>query len=125
MNTERHDRCHDNTCLHTHCVYQDAWLILFRYSLVEFIAKFLQFQPEVQQNGLEEDYNTVVETLAIKELLLNFGIEETLRCLVIYLSELLCRGPTTHSVKRAPIVSQRVDQFRERTQPQLGTVHDP
>lgn len=29
------------------------------------------------------------------------------------------------SVKRAPIVSQRVDQFRERTQPQLGTVHDP
>ena len=27
--------------------------------------------------------------------------------------------------KRAPIVSMRVDAFRERTQPQLGKVHDP
>ena len=27
--------------------------------------------------------------------------------------------------KRAPIVSKRVDEFRERTQPQLGKVHDP
>ena len=27
--------------------------------------------------------------------------------------------------KSAPIVSQRVDNFRERTQPQIGKVHDP
>ena len=27
--------------------------------------------------------------------------------------------------KAAPIVSKRVDEFRERTQPQLGKVHDP
>ncbi len=27
--------------------------------------------------------------------------------------------------KAAPIVSKRVDDFRERTQPQLGKVHDP
>ena len=27
--------------------------------------------------------------------------------------------------KSAPIVSQRVDSFRERTQPQIGKVHDP
>ena len=45
----------------------------------------LQFQPEIQQffncrhfdyiHALKKDYNTVVETLAIKELLLNFGLE--------------------------------------------------
>lgn len=29
------------------------------------------------------------------------------------------------SEKRTPIVSKRVDDFRERTQPQLGKVHDP
>ena len=29
------------------------------------------------------------------------------------------------SQKAAPIVSRRVDEFRERTQPQLGKVHDP
>lgn len=29
------------------------------------------------------------------------------------------------SMKKAPIVSKRVDNFRERTQPQLGKVHDP
>jgi hypothetical protein len=27
--------------------------------------------------------------------------------------------------KHTPIVSKRADDFRERTQPQLGTVHDP
>lgn len=27
--------------------------------------------------------------------------------------------------KAAPIISKRVDDFRERTQPQLGKVHDP
>ena len=27
--------------------------------------------------------------------------------------------------KAAPIISKRVDDFRERTQPQLGQVHDP
>ena len=31
----------------------------------------------------------------------------------------------TMSEKAAPIVSKRVDDFRERTQPQLGKVHDP
>lgn len=31
----------------------------------------------------------------------------------------------TQSEKAAPIVSKRVDDFRERTQPQLGKVHDP
>ena len=29
------------------------------------------------------------------------------------------------SERAAPIVSKRVDDFRERTQPQLGKVHDP
>ena len=33
--------------------------------------------------------------------------------------KLLCRG------KKAHIVSKRLDDFRERTQPQLGKVHDP
>jgi len=31
----------------------------------------------------------------------------------------------TQRSKSAPIVSQRVDNFRERTQPQVGKVHDP
>ena len=42
------------------------------------IAKLLKFQPEVWQkifNCLKEDYNTVVKTSAIKELLLNFELE--------------------------------------------------
>ena len=30
-----------------------------------------------------------------------------------------------HSSKKTPIVTKRVDDFRERTQPQLGQVHDP
>ena len=29
------------------------------------------------------------------------------------------------SAKKTAIVSKRVDEFRERTQPQLGKVHDP
>ena len=29
------------------------------------------------------------------------------------------------SAKAAPVVSKRVDNFRERTQAQVGTVHDP
>jgi len=31
----------------------------------------------------------------------------------------------TQAAKTAPIVAKRVDDFRERTQPQLGKVHDP
>ena len=31
----------------------------------------------------------------------------------------------TKNEKATPIVSKRVDDFRERTQPQLGKVHDP
>ncbi|XP_065052077.1 EF-hand domain-containing family member B-like [Rhopilema esculentum] len=31
----------------------------------------------------------------------------------------------TQSAKAAHVVSERVDNFRERTQPQVGTVHDP
>ena len=27
--------------------------------------------------------------------------------------------------KAAPIISKRLDDFREKTQPQLGKVHDP
>ncbi len=29
------------------------------------------------------------------------------------------------SAKKAPVISKRLDDFRERTQPQLGKVHDP
>ena len=31
----------------------------------------------------------------------------------------------TLAEKATPVVSKRVDAFRERTQPQLGKVHDP
>ena len=65
---------------------------LFRDSFGWLVAKFLQLQPEVQQKFfncrrfncsvvvvfnacLEKDYNTVVETSAIEEHLLNFGLE--------------------------------------------------
>lgn len=37
----------------------------------------------------------------------------------------MCRPLTHPSAKKAPIVSKRLDDFRERTQPQLGRVHDP
>ena len=33
--------------------------------------------------------------------------------------------PDSQASKASPIVSKRVDVFRERTQPQLGKVHDP
>ena len=47
------------------------------YKCYLFIAKFLQFQPKVQQKffNWEEDYNTVVEASTIKEYLLNLGLE--------------------------------------------------
>ena len=69
------------------CLFRDflGWLL-------EFIAKFLQFQPKVQQKiliadvlttvlpCLEEDYNTVVEMSALKTSAeLRVGIEETSR----------------------------------------------
>ena len=44
--------------------------VSFRDFLVDFIAKFLQFQPEVQQKFFNSRY-----THTIKELLLNFGLE--------------------------------------------------
>ena len=31
----------------------------------------------------------------------------------------------TYRAKKAHVVSKRLDDFRERTQPQLGKVHDP
>ena len=56
--------------------------------MISFIAKFFQFQTEVQQvfncrrfdysACLEEDYNIVVKKLATEKLLLNFGFELTL-----------------------------------------------
>lgn len=47
---------------------------------------------------------------------------------------IFCNNPQTHAYlshlplcreKATKIVSKRVDDFRERTQPQLGQVHDP
>ena len=32
---------------------------------------------------------------------------------------------TLNSAKKTPVVSKRVDEFRARTQPQIGKVHDP
>ena len=40
-------------------------------------------------------------------------------------SKVLLVTQSLSSAKKAPIVSKCLDDFRERTQPQLGQVHDP